>query len=44
MVGMVLALALHEGWLHAGDDVGIERMLAAMTTMAVRGLGAPESG
>jgi AcrR family transcriptional regulator len=43
MVGMALSLALHDRWLHV-DDAGFERMLDAMTTIAVRGLGVPQPG
>jgi AcrR family transcriptional regulator len=40
MFGMVLAAALHDDWLTLGGPDDHDRLLAAMTRMAVRGLGA----
>jgi AcrR family transcriptional regulator len=42
MLGMVLSVALHGEWMLIGDAVSYERVMAAMTTMAVRGLGVPD--
>lgn len=41
MFGMALSVALHGDWLGLGEPVSHERMVAAMTTMSVKGLGVP---